>query len=173
MIEIGLSSPKRFSIIAKLIQLCLGTNYNHVYIRIGDFIYQATGRGVHKLIDASFIRYNDIHKVHHIDLDPDVAKLICEYYLGKNYGYLTILGICSKMVAENLTLKILSPALHLLSRLGKNLGKDGPKSFICSELAAYIIEAYTGETIYEKDYVTPRDIEEKLEWIIKQKNFTK
>lgn len=150
-ISIGLSYKTK-SFFSWLIRLYQKTKYSHTYIRIEtrtfDLILDATSRGVSLKNYKDFTKNNNIIEEKILDqqfLNEDDFASIVIPLLGKKYGYITILGI-------------------LLKNFGiKGIGKDGNKSFICSELVARVLEKYIGIDTGTFDYITPKDIELLLE----------
>lgn len=150
-ISIGLSTRAK-SIFSWLIRLYQKTKYSHTYIRIEmksfDLVLDATAHGVTIRNYKDFKKKNKIIEEKVLDqqfISPDDLANTAVPFLGKKYGYLTLLGI-------------------LLKDLGiKNIGNDGTKSFICSELVARVLEKYIGIDTGSFDYITPKDIEILME----------
>jgi len=147
--KIGLSYHTGFAPVSKLIRWWQGTSYSHTYIQIGDTIYHATGKGVNSVHKSEFNKHNTTVKEYEFnDVDNDLARLICILHMGKSYGYITLLGI------------------FLRDILGiKTIGMDDNRTFICSELVGMVLELVLDVELGDQNYFTPKDIEEKLEWI--------
>lgn len=166
---VGFSNPKDIKIASEVIKIYQGnTPYSHVYIRLYDneinkwIVYEASYGYLHAISFDNFKEHNNIF--HEFDFDIDIdqylkVKDFCIDSLQKRYGFLTILGILTKRY------------------LGIKLGKDGDKTYICSEFGTRILEV-TGVLDYKKlsktpDYMTPLDlykITEKINQKIKNLN---
>lgn len=147
---IGFSkSNVKFPILSKLIMWWQGTSYSHTYVVLDGIIYHATGRGVHALGREEFEKKNVTVKEYKFDgVDISLVRLICILHMGKRYGYITLLGI---FLRDLLGIKI--------------LGADDERTFICSELVGTIMELVFDVELGDQNYFTPKDIEEKIEWI--------
>lgn len=145
--KVGLSRPRGFAPLSYLIRLFLGTSYSHTYVEIDEVIYHATGRGVVKADKNKFLKKNKVVKEYEFNVDKVEVLLICLLYVGKKYGYLTLLGILLKEM------------------FGIKIGNDDNKTFICSEFVGMILEIVFDVELGDQNYFTPKDIEEKIEWI--------
>lgn len=150
ILSIGLSTKK--TIFSWLIRLYQGTKYSHAYIRIEtnghNLVLDATIKGVTIRNYEDFDKKNKIIKEKRLDskyLNIEQLSSIVVPFLGKSYGYLTILGILFKNIGI------------------KGIGQDGNKTFICSELVARVLERYIGLDHGKFDYMTPKHIEILME----------
>ena len=118
-------TPRSWNPFSALIRWWMGTDYSHAVIKFNLYgkavVCEAGLRGVvinnwanfaakYKIVDAIDIKNNEIAKE---------AIKYCIDNLGDDYSYLAILGIALQK---------------------ELLGKDGEKSFICSELIARALE---------------------------------
>ena len=155
-IIIGLSTPKDFKVGSALIRLAEKTDYSHVFIRMGhspysklafDKVFQASHGDVNAIKYDNFADSNKILKEYELEVSDDNYFDIANYLweqLGKKYGFMQLLGIYT----------------------GFKLGNNGESKFICTELAAMVLEA-TGVTIdIDKDYLGLNEIKIILDDIV-------
>jgi hypothetical protein len=148
----GFSTPKKPAFTSWALRKYMGTDYSHVYMKmynpyIGKYVvFEASYGDVHCQTYTNFLVGNKVLAEFDGNLKPNEAKEAIKFVydqLEKPYSYWAIIGIG-------------------LSTLFKTkIGKDGDKKFICSELVARALPhlfKFEG-----KDYLTPRDIYEKLE----------
>lgn len=146
---IGLSYHKGFAPLSKLIRWWQGTSYSHTYIQLGNKVWHATGKGVHIISKEEFLKNNVTVKEYYFDnVDSDLVEIICTSHSGKKYGFVSILGI---FIRDTIGIKL--------------IGSDDNQTFICSELVGLVLELVLEVELGDQNYFTPRDIEEKLNWI--------
>lgn len=146
---IGMSYRKGFAPLSSLIRWWMNVSYSHTYVQIDEMVYHATSKGVHCISREEFEKNNKTVKEYDFkDVDNNLVKMICLLHMNKSYGYISLLGI------------------FLRDLFGiKLLGADDNRTFICSELVGTIMEAVFKVELGDQNYFTPRDIEEKIEWI--------
>ena len=140
-------SHRKWNLVSWLIRRHQGAPYSHVCIGFYsnyfdlDLVYEATGSGVTLLTyDNWLAKGNEVvgQKDFSLHNNHFRVKLVTAYsYLGKPYGFRTILGILFR---------------------GRKLGQDGKASFICSELAYDFLEYELSALKKEGDRVTPKDL---------------
>lgn len=148
-IIIGFSKPKKFNFFSKLIQFFERTPYSHVYIKINssldiDIIYQAGIHGVNFVGTDLFNLKSEVVYEYKISIDNDKKNDLLRFLIknsGKPYSISQIIG------------------LSLYNLFGIKLFKNNDKKFICSELAAVILN-FIGLDInlQNTDYISPKDI---------------
>lgn len=140
------SSPIKYKIGAELIKWYQGTDYSHVFILYGDFVFQSSHGMVNVCHIENFLKENRIiDKVKVEEEKVDTAFLTKE--LGKPYGYSQIEEIFLRYVFV-IKLKIISK-----SRFRKIFKDNGNLKHICSE--------YIGKSLkldWVNDDTTPKDI---------------
>lgn len=130
-IYIGFSSPKKFKLGAKLIQLWQNQPYSHIYLRfesskIQSSVYHAARGMVHFRSLENFKKENNIIKEYIIELlDEDRYKLLdhCISLCGEVYGYLELAQIF---------------AFDICTFIGINIKFENLKGYVCSELVGQL-----------------------------------
>lgn len=155
-IFIGFSKPKKFRIFAELIKLVFATPYDHVYLKFNsnffsrDLIYQASKLMVNFMGLKTFHEENEIIREFEVDLTDDQMKALIQFSIDnacKPYGISEALGLGYVRLAE------------ICGRKVKNPFGGGTDNYVCSVLAAYILQNFTSHT-YEGDFqdMSPRDV---------------
>ena len=154
-INIGLSTPKEFKVGSATIRLAQGTDFSHVFIRMVhsphsklafDKVFQASHGDVNALKYDNFTKENKIIREYELEVSEDNYLEIVNYLweqLGKKYGFMQLLGIYT----------------------GLKLGNNGETRFICTELAAMVLEATGVDVNGDKDYLGLNDIKNILDEI--------
>jgi len=126
MLIIGISRPRKFNVVSKIIRLHEGTQASHVYIKFYSqrydlwLVYEASRGYVRFIEESNWKKINESLGEKQIDCGDQMDEIVkwCIQKSSTKYGYLTLLGIllkCDKMI------------------------EDGNKSFICTELAAKLL----------------------------------
>lgn len=156
-VEFLFTYPKKFKIVAWIIKTRIGREYDHVAVRvdtgpIGLYdIYQASHGSVNIIENENFQRENNILKTVKLEGDREAMLRVLRFLkkqTGKTYS---VWGAIACTVRP-------------LRMIG--LGKDGDKSFICSEYGMRALEEFVGKKLYtglDADYVDPEDFELFLE----------
>lgn len=143
-IIIGFSGTKKWAPFAWLIQKGYGIPYSHAYIRFysdsyeRDIIYQASGTMVNFVSPVIFKEHHKIVAEYEIEIEPETKKRVMQFALdnvGKPYGIKACLGLAWVRIGE------------LLGKKWKNPFKYDGKTYVCSELAGFILEEYAGAEI--------------------------
>lgn len=156
-ITIAFSSPKKFYLSSKLIELCMGTNYSHVLIYWKaksldrHLVYQASHGSVHFIELNNFNKYNEIVKEYKLDISEELYTTLvqrCVDLAGEPYGFLELANIALHDLANYVGLKV-------------DFG-DG-RGYICSELLADLLGQLGHAPFYKpKHLIKPKDIEDFL-----------
>ena len=154
MLTIGFSTPKEFKLFPWLIRKFEGVNYSHCFLVVNseslgrDLVYEAS---IH---NVTFNNYDLFKKKNHIpvkafiNIDRTKKKQLlqrCIDYLGKPYGYKTVLGM----------------ALARIFGI-KPKWLDGEKSYICNELVGQILQEVIGLKMGDYEKRGPRYIHDRL-----------
>ncbi len=151
---VGFSRPIEWHVLSATIMLVERTNYSHVYVRTRsdkydrDLIYQASGLAVNFVGLDFFLSKNTIVDEFDFDVsDETYVKLMqfCIDNAGKPYGSKQLVGMGIK-------------------KLGfENPFRDGKQTYVCSEMAAYIIKEFiSGGIGTDLDDIDPRAVHEYL-----------
>lgn len=155
-ITIGFSKPKKFKPFAWLIMAGYGTSFDHVYVKLHstayniDIIYQASRTMVNFMGTRIFNRDNDVvdeFEVHITDENKSALMKFCIENAGISYGIKEALGLAIIRIAELFGKKINNPFT------------DSGATYVCSELAWYILVNFagvTGDKSYEN--MSPKDV---------------
>lgn len=129
---VGFSKPVKWKFLSWLIMKVEKTPFSHAYIKLYAksydrwLIYQATGDGVFFWSEREFKNHSQVVFEKEILIEDQAkadAVTWCLDQLGKKYGKLQLVGIAlSKLFGSN------------------KLFNNGDKEFICSELAATVLE---------------------------------
>ncbi len=123
----------KWNLIAFLIRKILGTKFSHVIVTIQiprsetSLAYEAGAFGVSALSETEISKRDKIlHRKEFEVTEEEAAKMheFCVSNLHKKYGFLTIIGL------------YLALCFGILNRIGK----DGNKTFICSEFVAKVLK---------------------------------
>jgi len=157
-VTIGFSRPKKFKLFSSLVILAQGfTPYSHVYVKTVDsftkkeMIYEASHGTIHPISLTNFKKSSIICEEFTFVINRHIGKELLSFIqesFQKKYGFLTILGIA----------------------LNTNAGKDGDKTFICSEFAARILaEANLIRHVYDIEKITPKQLNGLIKRLIREK----
>lgn len=119
-----------FPILSWAIRYFQKTNYSHNAIKVGNIVYDATGKDVR--INASWEfnkRYETVESIE-IDTDLEFNTLVnwMLIYIGRSYGFFQLVGI----------------ALRMLGFVKSNPFGRGDKILICSELLILFLAEFSG-----------------------------
>lgn len=135
---------------SKLIAMSEKRDYSHVYIRMGDIIWQASHGRVHQLPASEFNKEAITVKTYTIDINDAEFKrfrTLMDEVTGRPYS--------RKQIAILTIMKLFG--------IKRYYRIDGKGSFICSELACDVLALRRGMIVpKERDLVTPSDFEEIL-----------
>lgn len=155
-IVVGFSKPKTWKPFAALIMKAYGIPYDHVYVRIHsdkyqrDLIYQASKLMVNFMGIDAFSQDNLIVDEFSVEITDDNKVKLMQFAIDnacKPYGISEALGLAIVRMAQICGFTI------------KNPFGDGGKTYVCSELAGFILQQYAGAQIPEnQDDMTPLDI---------------
>lgn len=121
-----------------------GTPYSHVYVRFKsesfdrELIYQASNSMVNFMGLETFLKNNLIYKEFSIDITSENRKNLVQFAIdmaGRPYSIKEAIGLGLVKIASWFGKKI------------KNPWGDGTQGFVCSVLAAYILENFLGEDV--------------------------
>lgn len=155
-IVVGFSKPKKWKIFAWVIMKAYSIPYDHVYVKIHsdkyqrDLIYQASKLAVNFMGTEIFLKDNIVMDEFTVQITDENKTGLMQFAIdnvGKGYGVMEALGMGIVRVAELVGLKINNPF------------GDGGQTYVCSELAGYILEQYAGSSIPKNlDDITPLDV---------------
>lgn len=165
-IKIGFSKPKKWKPFAWLIMIGYGIPYDHVYVKFHsdkydrDLIYQASKTLVNFMGTEIFKEENFIIDEFSISISDEQKIKMMKFAIdnsGKPYGIKQAFGMAIVRIAE------------MFGKYIKNPFKDEGKTYVCSELAAYILEEFAGKSIPKDiDDITPKDLYEYLNLLKKE-----
>ena len=160
-IIIGFSTPKKWKPFAKLIMWGYGIPYDHVYIKFHstnldrDIIYQASKTMVNFMSPVLFQEENSVFREFKVDMTPENRKAMLQWAMdnaGRAYGIKEALGMAIVRIASLLGKKI------------KNPFGDGGATYVCSELAAYVLKQFEAAVFTtDLDDMTPLDVYNYME----------
>lgn len=143
-----------------------GIPYSHVYIKIWSvkynryLIYQASHTMVNFMGTEIFTRENEIVKEFEVELKAEGKAALMQFAIdnaGVPYGVKDALGMAIKRIAEIFGFKI------------KNPFGDGEQSYVCCELAGYILDRFSKEKFnFEVEEISPKDVYEMLSSVAAQ-----
>jgi hypothetical protein len=157
---VGFSKPKKWKPFAWLIMKGYNIPYDHVYVRIHsdtysrDLIYQASSIKVNFMGAELFEADNIIVNEFEVDIADEHYVAMMQFAIdnvGRAYGMKEAFGLAIVRIAELCGKKI------------KNPFRDSGHTYICSELASYLLQQYAGADM-PKDYedMTPKDVYDYL-----------
>jgi hypothetical protein len=138
-IKIGFSRPKKWKPFATLIMKGYGIPYSHVYIKIWsekyqrNLIYQASHTMVNFMGTELFDRENEIVREFPVEISAQSRTDLMQFAIdnaGIPYGVKNAFGLAVQRLAQLCGFKI------------KNPFSDGSKSFVCCEIAGYVLESF-------------------------------
>lgn len=162
-VYIGFSRPRSwYNILSYLIRIVERTDYSHVYIRYEDqwlvrrFYYEAHGLNVHFTTESQWIDLAPIvTDVFFIEATKEQEKRVLQFCfdnVGKNYYFLTLIGIAIVLFLKMFWIKIKNPI---------RAGKSGE---ICSKIVAQMLEEVFGVRVCDDlEAVKPVDVYKALE----------
>ena len=152
-IIVGFSLPNKWKPYSWLIQTLLGTKYSHVYIKIysekfeRNLIYQASKTMVNFMGTEIFLKDNVIYEEFEIEISDEKRTQLLQFAIdnaGKPYGFKAAIGMGLVKILSFVGIKI------------KNPFRDGTYSYVCSEIAAHILEQFNDADFgTEIDEITP------------------
>jgi hypothetical protein len=155
-IIVGFSKPKTWKPFAWLIMVGYGIPYDHVYVKIRadklnrDLLYQASQLTVNFMAEEIFNAANNIVQEFPVQISSENKAKLLQFAIdnsGKPYGIIEAFGLAIVRICEIFGKKI------------KNPFGDGGATYVCSELAGYILIEFAGAQIPENlDNITPRDV---------------
>jgi hypothetical protein len=156
-LTIGFSKPKKFKLLAWIIQKVEGTDFSHTYMKFHsdslsrDLIYQASGLTVnfcgcttfyseHVEVDSYVIYVTDEQRIRILQKAIDLA--------GKSYGIKLLLGI---------------GLVRFYAMFGKKIANpfSNKETYVCSKLIGAELEEL-GFTFEDLNNTTPKDIRNAL-----------
>lgn len=155
-IIIGFSRPNTFKLFAWTIMKGYGTPYSHVYVKIHsskyerDLYYQASGLAVNFMSQIYFKEHNEVVKEFEVEIADDQLNELMKFAIdtcGAPYGIKQVFWMAYIRIGEILGKKWSAP------------DSDKTHTFVCSELASYILEKFAGITLPRlPDDMTPLDV---------------
>jgi hypothetical protein len=155
-ILVGFSKPNKWKPFAWLIMVAFNIPYDHVYIKYRsdkydrNLIYQASKLMVNFMGDAQFLSENVIVDEFQVDITEENKTAMVQFAIdnaGKPYGVKQIFGMAWVRINELLGRKITNPF------------QDEGQTYVCSELASYILQQYAGAQLpRDLDDMTPLDV---------------
>jgi hypothetical protein len=153
-ITIGFSTPKKFRLTSKLIQMYEGAKFSHIYIKMEASpnsklpfakVFQASHGDVNAVVFDVFKEDNKIIHEYEIEIEDskyfEIATWLW-FQLGKPYGFMQLVAIA----------------------FGLALSKNKDSKFICSELAGMILRDNLGYDLSDSlDYIGLNDIKNILD----------
>lgn len=166
-ILVGLSRPKKWKAFAQLIMAGYGIPYDHVYVKFHsdkydrDLIYQASKTMVNFVGSDMFLSNNLSIYEFEVEIPDDKVVAMMQFMIdnaGKPYGIKQCFGMAIVRVCE------------IFGKYIENPFKDGGKTYVCSEIGAYILEQFAGAVIPKDiDDITPKDLYNYFQSILKAK----
>lgn len=157
-IIIGFSKPRSFGILAWLIMVVERSEFSHVYMKTYSksldrwLIYQASGTKVNFIGQEKFYEHNESVKEYLFDVNPESkTKFLVKAVdtVGTPYGVKQLIGIGLVRLGKVFGLKLTNPF------------RDNRATYVCSELAAEVLEEITGINIGEDlDTIGPKELDE-------------
>lgn len=155
-IVIGFSRPLKFKPLAALIKVLWGTPYDHVYLKFQsnffsrDLIYQASKLLVNFMGLTTFLAENEILWEASIELTDEEMQALIKFAIdnaGKPYGLKEAFGLGLVRLFE------------IFGKTIKNPFGGGTQNYICSVLAAYVLQNFTSVRLV-KDFqdMSPKDV---------------
>lgn len=152
-IIIGFSTPKKFKLTSAMIRCFEQSSFSHIYIKMEsspnsplpfDKVFQASHGDVNAITYDNFTSRN--HIIHEYELDMDEDKYFDIYnwlwhQLGKDYGFMQLVAIAT----------------------GFKFGNNDDDRFICSELAAMVLESLGVNFGEDQDYIGLNDVKNVLD----------
>lgn len=155
---VGFSRPKKFKIFAWAIMKVLKTDYDHVYLKFHsntydrDLIYQASKTMVNFVGSDLFNQDNVIFEEFEVSIAPDKKIELMQFLIdnaGKPYSVKEILGF----------------AAMKLFKLKDNPYRQNTNEYVCSVIAAYIVEHYTDRDLNDNyQDIDPKDLYEYFKY---------
>jgi hypothetical protein len=155
-ITVGFSKPNKWKIFAWLIMKAYNIPYDHVYVKFHsstydrDIIYQASKMMVNFMGTDFFQTENIIVDEFPVEITSESKIKLMQFAIdnaGKPYGIKEAFGMGIVRICELFGKKI------------KNPFADKTQTYVCSELAGYILESYAGASIpKDVDDITPLDV---------------
>jgi hypothetical protein len=139
-IIIGFSKPKKWKIFSWLIMTGYNIPYDHVYIRWyssklnRDIVYQASGMTVN-FMGQQFFDNNDVIEEFCIPITPGNKLAMVQFAMdnaGKPYGIKECFGLAWVRICQ------------LFGKTIKNPFNADGTTYVCSELAGFLIQEYAG-----------------------------
>lgn len=159
-IIIGFSKPKKWKLFAWIIQTAYNTPYDHVYIQFYSekfdrhLVYQASNLAVNFIEYSNFCSINDVVKEFEFDMDAINRVEMIQWAIdncGKPYGIKSALGLGIVRLFDIFGKKI------------KNPFSDDDKTYVCCELAAYVLKEFEHFQIEEDlNLINPKELYELL-----------
>lgn len=151
---IGFGKPKKTTFTSWLIMTGYQIPFDHVYIRFEssynrELIFQASGSVVNIVGEQFYVEYEPVYEFEIMMSDKNMLAMtqFAIDNVGKSYGFMLAIGLGIVRVMQLMGININNP-------FGGNLN-----TFVCSELAAYVLEEYYGAEIRENLYnITPKDL---------------
>jgi len=155
LMEISVGFSKSNKIGSRIIRFFEGTDFSHVYIKWTssylerDIIYHASGHSVGFITTENFLALgNTVVLEREVELTEVTKKKIVQFCMDKAstpYGVKHLLGFGCVLV------------MKLFGKTIKNPFGDGAKTYICSELAAEILNI-AGYSVKNTEQVTPKGL---------------
>lgn len=150
--EILIGFSKSNKIGSKVIRFCEGSEFSHVYVKWHssylerDIIYHASGHSVGFLTTANFLKAGNVVVLEKsLVISEETKKRVVQFCMDKSgtpYGVKHLIGFG------------IVKLLALFGKTIKNPFGDGPKTYICSELAAEVLNA-AGMNLENVEQITP------------------
>jgi hypothetical protein len=167
-IIVGFSRPKTWKPFAWLIMKAYGTPYDHVYIRWHssklerDVVYQASGTMVN-FMGAQFFANNNVVDEFEVNITAENKLAMIQFAMdnaGKPYGIKECFGLAWVRICQ------------LFGKTVKNPFKADGSTYVCSELAGFILGEFAG-LVVDTDVadITPLEVYSYL-MTIKAKQIT-
>lgn len=166
-ITVGFSRPKTWKPFAWLIMASYGIPFDHVYIKWHsgklerDIVYQASGTMVN-FMGQQFFDNNVSVDEFEIPITPENKLAMIQFAMdnaGKPYGIKECFGLAWVRICA------------LFGKKVKNPFKSDGSTYVCSELAGYILSNYAGITI-DSD-IADIDPKEAYDYLLAAKGVTK
>lgn len=155
MMNISIGFSRSDKIGSRLIRWCEDTEFSHVYIKWRsdylerDIIYHASGHAVGFITSERFLAAgNRVVLEKPLSLSDATKKTVIQFCMDKSgtpYGIKHLIGFGIVKLCK------------LVGKTIKNPFGDGPKTYICSELAAEVLNT-AGFSVKNIEQITPKHL---------------
>lgn len=156
-IIIGFSRPRKFKLLAWIIQKIEHSDYSHAYTKTYSdslerwLIYQASGLEVNFEGKQKFYEKNEAIKEYLFQVDAETKQKFLQKAvdtIGTPYGIKQLIGIGIIRFGKFIGIKL------------KNPFRDGRATYVCSELVGELVQDLMDITIDDLDSLGPKELQQ-------------